>query len=274
MDASVEPLKARRIYLLLRDRIATGALRPGDRLPGEPSLAVENGVSRVTIRRALDQLAGEGLIERRPGSGTFVRETALTQPIVTDLSNVFSHLVEMGRRTGVRLLSFAYEVPPPAVAKALGLAPGERAQRSVRVRLIDGQPFSYLTTHVPERVGLTYSEADLAASPLLGLLERSGIVVAEARQIIGAALAGPEVADALQLEIGSALIALTRTVRDRSGQGVEHLHALYRPDRYSFEMTLVRAGEAGERHWRPVATPSETKSQARDSRASNQRRAS
>ncbi|HZH51825.1 MAG TPA: GntR family transcriptional regulator [Microvirga sp.] len=255
---SVEPLKARRIYLLLRERILSGELEPGSRLPGELSIAAEYGISRVTVRRALDQLAGEGLIDRRPGSGTFVREGSSVRPIVADLSNVLSHLVEMGRRTGVRLLSFAYVNPPESVAVALGLNPGERTQRSIRVRLIDGAPFSYLITHVPERIGVTYSEADLASMPLLALLERSGVVVEEASQSIGATLAGPDVAEALGLEIGSPLLSLTRVVLDPSGQGVEHLHALYRPDRYSFHMDLVRTGAAGARRWNPVSKPSNT----------------
>jgi GntR family transcriptional regulator len=257
LDASVEPLKARRLYLLLRERIANGELAPGSRLPGEPSLAAEQGVSRVTVRKALDTLAAEGLIDRRPGSGTFVREVRAVRPIVADLSNVLSHLVQMGRQTGVRLLSFSYGAPPELIAEALLLEPGERTQRSVRVRLIDGAPFSYLTTHVPERIGLTYSEADLAATPLLTLLERSGVVAERASQIIGATLAGPEVAEVLGLEMGSPLLSLTRIVSDASGRGVEHLHALYRPDRYSFHMDLVRTGAAGERQWRPLPTDHE-----------------
>jgi GntR family transcriptional regulator len=252
---AVEPLKARRMYLLLRERILNGELEPGSRLPGELSLAAEYGISRVTVRRALDTLASDGLIDRRPGSGTFVREGNSVQPIVADLSNVLSHLVEMGRRTGVRLLSFAYVNPPESVAVSLSLEPGERTQRSIRVRLIDGAPFSYLVTHVPERIGVTYSEADLASMPLLGLLERSGIMVDEASQSIGATLAGPDIAEALELEIGSPLLSLTRVVWDPSGQGVEHLHALYRPDRYSFHMDLVRTGAAGARRWNPVAKP-------------------
>ena len=249
MADEIEPLKGRRVYLVLRDRIMSGELAAGDRLPGEPSLAAEHGVSRVTLRRALDRLADEGLICRKPGSGTFVRGPGIAKPIVSDLSNVFSHLIEMGSRTGVRLLSFAYGVPPAAVAEAMRLDEGERTQRSIRVRLIDDEPFSYLTTHVPERVGLTYSEADLAHMPLLGLLERSGVVVDRASQSITAALAGPDVAAAIGVEVGAALISLTRVVFDTAGLCVEHLHALYRPDRYAFESELVRTGRAGARHW-------------------------
>lgn len=252
MKSSVEPLKARRIYLLLRDRIVAGDLPPGGRLPGEPALAAEHAVSRVTVRRALDLLEREGLVQRKPGSGTFVHDSRSVRPIVADLSNVLSHLIDMGRSTDVKLLSFGYVAPTEAIAESLGLKPGERVQRSVRVRLIDGEPFSYLTTHVPEWLGLTYSEAELAARPLLELMERSGVTTERATQAISATLAGPEAAAALDLEIGSPLLTLTRIVYEPSGRGVEHLHALYRPDRYSFHMDLVRIGDDGERRWSPA----------------------
>ncbi|WP_439498906.1 GntR family transcriptional regulator [Bosea sp. (in: a-proteobacteria)] len=250
--SSVEPLKARRLYLLLRDRILSGEAGPESRLPSEPSLAEEHRVSRVTVRRALDKLATEGMIERRPGSGTFVSGRVTGAPVIADFSNVLTHLVEMGRRTDVRLLSFGYVAPTPALMEGLKLAAGERVQRSVRVRLIDGQPFSYLVTHVPERIGISYSEGDLASTPLLALLERSGIVAERASQTIGATLASPDIAEALELEIGSPLLSLTRIVFGPKGEGVEHLHALYRPDRYSFQMELERAGGARARRWSPV----------------------
>lgn len=265
VDPSLEPLKARRLALMLRERIASGEIPPGARLASEPALALQHGVSRVTVRRALDSLAAEGLIDRRVGAGTFVREAEAPKPIVADFANMLTHLVEMGRRTGVRLISFAYGTPPEAIAQALGLTAGERTQRSVRVRLIDGQPFSYLTTHVPERIGLTYSESDLASVPLLTLLERSGAAVERASQAISATLATPDVAEALGLDIGSPLLSLTRVVFGPDGRGVEHLHALYRPDRYSFQMELHRAGADGDRRWSPV--PSHSVQPGRDATA-------
>lgn len=262
--AALEPQKSRRLYLLLRDRIANGALPPGARLPGEPTLAAEHGIARVTARRALDRLAEEGLLERRPGAGTFVSARGPGEhALVADFANLLPHLVEMGRRTGVRLLSFAYGPAPAAVAEALGLEPGARAQASVRVRLIDGEPFSHLTTHVPERIGLSYSEADLAATPLLGLLERSGVTVARARQTVGASLAGPDVAEALGVAVGSPLLSLTRVVLDADDCGVEHLQALYRPDRYALRMDLARTGVRGERRWAPkILDPSPSRPDA------------
>jgi GntR family transcriptional regulator len=96
---AVELLKTRRIYLLLRDRIVSGEVSPGARLSSEPSLAAEHGVSRVTVRRALDLLADEGLVRRRADAGTFVANVPASRPIAADFANVLSHLIEMGRTT-------------------------------------------------------------------------------------------------------------------------------------------------------------------------------
>jgi GntR family transcriptional regulator len=252
--AGVEPSKTRQVYLVLRDRIAGGRLDSQGALPAEQTLAAEYGVSRVTVRRALAELEQEGLISRRRGAGTFVLGGA-TKPIVADFSDVLANLVAMGRETAVRLLAFDYREPPAAIAGALRLSAGEKTQFSVRVRLIDGQPFSHLTTHVPERIGVTYSEADLAARPLLSLLERSGVQIERATQEVTAALASPEVAAALDVDIGSALLGMTRTVFAADGSGVEHLSALYRPDRYALQMEMVRTEAAGVRRWATVLAP-------------------
>ncbi len=268
MDASVEPSKTRRLYLLLRERIVGGGLPAGARLSSEPELAALHGVSRVTVRRALDGLEREGLIRRQPGAGTFVTGADGAKTIVADFANMLAHLVEMGRRTRARLLAFSYETPTAAVAEALRLAPGARVQRSVRVRYIDDAALSHLVTFVPESIGATYSQDDLASTPLLSLLERSGVRAERASQTIGATLAGPEVADHLEVEVGSPLLSITRTVFDGDDRGVEHLQALYRPDRYAFQMELMRIGRGPERRWSPVA-PTPFKANGRRSRPSS-----
>jgi GntR family transcriptional regulator len=244
--------KARQVYLVLRDRITSGAMPHGAKLPPEPALAETHGVARITVRRALARLAAEGLVQRRPSAGTRVTFERTAPPVVADIANMLASLMEMGRRTGVKLLSFEYAPAPAPIAEALGLGPEARTQQSVRVRLVDGEPFSYLTTHVPERVGVTYSKAELATRPLLALLDRAGVAAEAATQTIGAALAAPEVARALGVDVGAPLIELTRVVLDRSGRGVEHLHAFYRPDRYSIRMDLVRTGAAAGREWSPI----------------------
>lgn len=249
MALGIEPSKTHRIYLGLRDRIARGELAAGGPLPGEHTLALEYGVSRITVRRALAELAREGLVDRRQGAGTFVAGNIRPEPIVADVVDMLAGIKAMGLETSVRLLEFGYRRPPGHVTEALGLAEDERTQYSVRVRLIDGQPFSHLTTHVPERIGISYTEQDLASRPLLSLLERSGIAVERATQELSAALATPDVADQLETAVGSPLIAMTRTVFDAGDRGVEHLTALYRPDRYAVRMNLVRMNGWRGRRW-------------------------
>jgi GntR family transcriptional regulator len=251
---AIEPSKTQRIYLLLKEQILKGMLPPGHRLPSEPQLALSHRLSRVTIRRALEGLERDGLIRRQPGAGTFILDNSTRKGVVGDLSNMLAHLVAMGRATRANLLVFRYIAPPAAVAEALALGEGERVQHAVRVRLIDDVPFSHLTTYVPERVGVTYSEADLASTPLLTLLERSGVVADRANQTLSATLAGPEIAELLAVEVGSPLIAMTRIVLDDEGRGVEYLQALYRPDLHSFQMEMTRTGIGADRRWAPVAS--------------------
>jgi len=255
MDLAIEPLKARKLYLVLRDQLTGREWPAGFRMPSEPDLAKVHQVSRVTVRRALETLENEGLIERRAGQGTFVKDVPAARMIKADLSNVFAHLASMGQTTAVRLLSFQYIEAPPPVSEALKLPERSRVQQSVRVRLFEDEPFSHLTTYVPEQIGLNYSESDLASTPLLTLLERSGLSVARASQTIRSAVATPEIANALTVEIGTPLLEVRRAVFDTDGKGVEYLRSLYRPDRYEFQLELVRSGADDKRRWDSVHYP-------------------
>ncbi len=250
--AGSELSKTRQIYLTLRDRIARGEFDRDGGLPGEQSLASEFGVSRVTLRRALASLEDEGLIDRRRGAGTFLSDRDRPRPVVVQLADMMPHLVEMGRSTQVRLIDFDYRDPLPEVARALRLRMGERVQWSLRKRLIDGAPFSFLTTCVPEAIGRLFTRRDLSRQPLLALLEQNGVIADHATQDISAELATPDVAKALDAPIGAALIALTRVVYDRDERGVEYLRALYRPDRYTFRMDLTRKANAAGVRWTPA----------------------
>ena len=168
------------------------------------------------------------------------------------MTTLMPQLTRMGRETTARLLSFAYGPAPTAVATALHLGPKAQVQTAQRIRLAEGVPFSHLTTHVPAEIAQHYSEADLATTPLFALLERSGVTIASAEQSVSATLATPDVADALQVPAGAALLSLTRVVFDAQDRGVEYLSALYRPDLFRLEMGLARVGTGEDRHWTPA----------------------
>lgn len=247
--------KARRVYLHLREEIARGRYAEGTLLPGEQRLAAELDVSRVTIRRALDVLVDEEVVERRAGAGTRVCAVQDKPAVAADFSTLMPQVARMGQDTSVRLMSFSYGAPPAFVARAMGLVSEVRVQTAVRLRLVEGQAFSHLTTHVPEAFAQNYSESELATTPLYELLERSGVKVETAHQSVTATLAAPDVADLLGVSVGAPLLALERTLRDAEGRGVEHLSALYRPDMFRLEMSLSHVGAGEARHWEPVIAP-------------------
>lgn len=248
--------KAQRVYLSLREDIASHVYTSGQTLPGEIKLASSFDVSRVTVRRALDALCDDGLIERRAGSGTVISDKSATEiPVAMNFNTLMPQLAEMGRNTTAKLLSFTYDAAPDFVSNAMSLDDNDRVQIATRVRLAEGQPFSHLTTYVPESIASSYSENDLANTPLFTLLERSGVKIDNAHQTISATLASPGLAEALEVPVGSALLSLQRVVCDDKGHGVEYLVARYRPDLFTINMTLARVGKASNRYWEPsIAT--------------------
>jgi GntR family transcriptional regulator len=165
---------------------------------------------------------------------------------------LLENLVMVGLKTEVQILEFGYVPTPAAVAHALQLAPGAEAQRAVRVRLLDQAPLSYTTSYVPADLGRAFGRKELATTPLLALLERAGCLIGSADQTISAALADTVVAPRLAVRVGSPLLSVTRTVFDQTGRPVEHIHILYRPDRYNYRMKLSRVQGAATKLWSPA----------------------
>jgi len=240
------------IYTILRDEIVSGGYANGAILPSEFELTRQYGVSRVTAKRALNELAAEGLVSRERGRGTVVRFEAPSPPVRASVEGLLENLLQMGLKTEVRLLGFDYVAASDEVARALGCAAGTTVQRAVRVRLMEGEPFSHLTTHVPEEIGRSYSRDDLAHRPLLALLERCGVIVSSAHQTLTATLADARIAPLLEVQVGAPLLRISRTVHDQDGRAVEHITGLYRPDRYQYQMTLNRIDGEDRKIWSPA----------------------
>jgi len=241
------------IYLVLRDKIVDGVFGANDIVPGEQEVVRQFGVSRITAKRALDELAASGLVVRERGRGTRVAGRPEVTPVRAGVEGLLENLIEMGLKTEVSLLAFDYVPASPEVARALRLTSGAMVQHAVRSRAIEGNPFSHLTTYVPETIGRTYSRRDLANSPLLILLERSGVRIGSAEQVISATAADPQVAAALRVHVASPLLRITRVVLDQDGQPVEYIVGLYRPDRYQYRMKLDRVQERNRNSWSPAA---------------------
>lgn len=237
------------IYLILRNRILSGQTKPGDVLPGENELAEDFGVSRITAKRSLNELAAHGLVVRERGRGTRVITSPPRPSVRTSLEGWLENISLMGIATEARVLEFGYVEAGADVAEALAVAPGDRVQRAVRVRTLHGESLSYLTTWLPRDIGEQFDAADLERMPLLHLLERAGIKVGAARQTISATLADPVVAAALAIDAGAPLLEVVRVVSDIGARPVEYIRVLYRPDRYQFEMDLKRVHAEQTMRW-------------------------
>jgi GntR family transcriptional regulator len=244
--------KYHQVYLVLREQLAEGRFQRG--LPGELHLMKEFGVARVTVRRALERLASEGLIHRAPGRGTVAVEPAL--PLAAraagqraHLTGLLENIVNMGLRTQAKVIDCDVIPAPAAVARELALPAGSPVQKAVRLRSSGAGPLAFITTYVPQALATGFGRRELAKKPLLLLLEGAGVKIGRARQVISARLADVGVARHLEVEVGSALLAVNRLVYDMQERPVQWLQGLYRPDRYQYEMQLSRLGGIDAKIW-------------------------
>ncbi|MGD9636228.1 MAG: GntR family transcriptional regulator, partial [Pirellulales bacterium] len=142
-----------RLRMLLRERILAGIYPPGSALPSEHELMRSFDISRITAKRALDELLAEGLVDRSRGRGTIVRPNVLAHPFISaDINDLMKSLNEIGRTTSVKVIEFGYQAASPRVASELGIDPGTTIQRAVRVRYLDEVPFSHSSSHLIEHV--------------------------------------------------------------------------------------------------------------------------
>ncbi len=242
--------KYHQIYLVLREQLHDGRFDAG--LPGELALTQQFGVARVTVRRALAKLAGEGLIARSRGRGTVpIKAASAPRPPErkAHLNGLLENLVSMGLRTSVKVISVERVAASAEVADALRLSRGDAVQKAVRVRRTAEGPLSHITTFVPLDLARHFGRRELASKPILVLLEESGVRVGRAVQTISARLADADIARHLDVAVGSALLAVRRQIFDVDERPVQWLHGLYRPDRYQYEMALSRVGGIDARVW-------------------------
>ncbi|MFL1380275.1 GntR family transcriptional regulator [Nocardiopsis protaetiae] len=217
-------------------RILEGELAAGTRLENELVLADRLGLSRPTLRRAIEYLVDRGLLVRKRGVGTQVVRPRVRRPV--ELSSLYDDLTRAGEEPRTEVLRLAVEEPPPAVAAVLELPEGGRAYAIERLRRIGDEPLALMRNHVP--VDLVRLDEDaLRGHGLYQLLRAAGVRLKVASQSIGARGATAAEARALDERRGAPLLTMDRTVYDDVGRVVEHGSHLYRASRYSFELTLT-----------------------------------
>ena len=220
----------------LEQMIESGELPMGTRLENETDLADQLGLSRPTMRRAIEYLVGRGLLVRKRGIGTQVVQTKVTREV--ELTSLYDDLAKTGRAPSTRVVSFRTEAAPDAIAVTLGIPAGTPVYVFERLRYADAEPLALMRNHVPVHL-LRLAPADLEAQGLYNLLRANGITMRIAKQAIGARAATAAEARALGERVRSPLLTMERSAYDDHGRPVEYGHHLYRASRYSFDLTLT-----------------------------------
>lgn len=229
---------------LIEAQIRTGELPPGSRLQSERDLAERLGVSRVTLRRALDSLQREGFLEAAPGSGRYVRATALAEP-----PNALLSFTELGARRGLvassRVLRAVVRAATLEEAELARIAPGADLFELERLRMLDGLAVALDHARIPLAVAPALAETDFETVSLYEALDLAGAAVASADYTTEACAATAAQARRLGLEPGGPLLYARTTSFDAVGRVVELGETYYRGDRYRFHATLVREQRQG-----------------------------
>jgi len=220
---------------LLRTSITDGSVPAGSRLETEVSLAQRLGLSRPTVRQALQELVNEGLLVRRRGVGTLVVHPQVDRPMA--LSSLYEDLALSGRNPTTELLDMGEGEVGSDITRALGLPDGAPVVTIRRLRSADGEPLALMTNYLPQN--RAPEPERLRSDGLYQCLRDQGVQIRVAHQRVGARIATAEEARLLDERPRAALVTMERTAFDEAGAPVELGRHVYRASRYHFETTLV-----------------------------------
>ncbi|WP_405866751.1 MULTISPECIES: GntR family transcriptional regulator [unclassified Streptomyces] len=220
----------------LEGAIEHGVLAPGNLLGNEIDLSTRLGLSRPTVRQAIQSLVDKGLLVRRRGVGTQVVHSQVKRPL--ELSSLYDDLESAGQAPTTQVVRNERIAASPDVAAALGLAEGSEVIVLERLRLTHGRPVALLCNHLPASL-LDLDTDRLESTGLYRMMRTAGITLHSARQTIGARSATAEEAARLDEEEGAALLTMQRTAYDDTGRPVEYGTHIYRASRYAFDFQLL-----------------------------------
>ena len=214
------------------------SLEVGQPIPAERQLAVDLAVSRLTVRAAIDELVRDGYLDRRHGSGTYVTEPKIAQPLT--LTSFSDDMRRRGMSPGSRTLELTTTLAGARLAHRLGVSPEARLVRVKRLRLADSQPMAMEVLHVPESLVPGLTRADFEDHSFYELLrERYGITIASGTQSIEPTVTSEEESEVLGVPLHTPAFLFERTTVSESGRIVEFVRSIYRGDRYRLVADLV-----------------------------------
>lgn len=229
----------------IRSLIAAGDYGSGGTLPSEAELGRRFPASRVTVRKALEELRREGIVTSRRGSGWYVALDPVRQALGR-FTTVEAAIEAAGVQARREVLDYRFEEPPASVGAALGLADREVVLRVERLTYADDLPFGLVTVFVPAALGERIARYDAEEATFYALLTRLGVQLGAAHQTITAAAATDRDVTLLDVRKGSPVVVCQRVTRDIEGSPVLYSEHRYPAHRTRFEVELPRVGSAGD----------------------------
>ncbi|GGX67910.1 GntR family transcriptional regulator [Streptomyces fructofermentans] len=220
----------------LESAIERGALAPGDLLGNEVDIAARLGLSRPTVRQAIQSLVDKGLMVRRRGIGTQVVHSQVRRSL--ELSSLYDDLAAAGQSPATRVLRNEIQSASAEVAAALGIPEGRDVIVLERLRTTHGEPVAHLCNHLPASL-IQADTGRLRETGLYRVLRAAGITLHSAQQTVGARSATDREAELLDEPAGAALLTMRRTAYDDHGRAVEYGTHVYRASRYTFDFQLL-----------------------------------
>jgi GntR family transcriptional regulator len=210
----------------------------GNAIPSERQLSADLGVSRLTVRAALDDLTRQGYLVRRRGSGTYVQQPKMEQELT--MTSFSEDMRRRGMEPGSRTLSLARELAGARLGRLLHVSPSEEILVIMRLRLADGETMAIETLHLPSSIAPGLAPEDLGGSFYDLLRDRYGVAIANGTQAIEPTVTNAEESQALGVPLHSPAFLFERTSRDESGRTIEFVQSVYRGDRYRIVPELSR----------------------------------
>jgi len=231
------------VYMQIADnlfnKIESGELSPGDRLPPERELSEIFGVNRLTVRRALQKLEIQGVLTRRQGAGTFVSEPKIEQRAEVIISFTRG-MQRRGYIPGAEVIKLKKQGAEKSVIDALGLSPSDPVYSIYRLRLINKEPVLLERLTIPANRFPQFENHDLTKRSLYEVMETEyGVLITSARQSLEPVIALEYEAEILHVLPGAALMLQRRLSFDQNEQPCEYGKDLYRGDRFRFITELA-----------------------------------
>ncbi|MHC5248957.1 GntR family transcriptional regulator [Enterococcus sp. LJL90] len=225
------------VYIQIHDQIKkeieSGHWKVGDRLPSERELSVTFGVSRMTLRQAIQTLADEGILERKIGSGTYVAREKV-QEKMTGTTSFTEIMRSQNREPSSRTVSYFKTTPSSSEMKHLDLKEQDAIIRMERVRYADGVPICFEVAGIPLDLVTDFSRDEVTNSFYNTLEGKGGYKINGANQTISAHLASEKIADYLEIKKGDAILRLRQVSFLEDGRPFEYVRSQYVGSRFEF----------------------------------------